>query len=335
MKTLFIPIVTILLAGSVACAQDAPTINLKGDANTEQAAKLELIRILNERMNKLTTAQLNSRIIVSRGVSTYYKVDEIMRMHKEMWGLRTGYVALAGDMEKANPGFAATGGNGFAYRYMKQYNGAVSKADAIKDQLLVILKSGAPIVLPPMPTFSISPAASDPMSDMATAMNALASSYGVHSKEDYDALSADKQAEFQQKASELAQEAKSQLQKQMAATNKQVLTMMGNIVGAAFGVPAAGTIVAGILSGGGASAIAGLVGTIVDNFQVPTDYYDSNTLKLTDAERLKVIDELHMRMSELNQLVIGLGASMSAETKKRYNELSQPRNEMLIYGTKK
>ncbi len=60
MKTLFLPILTVLLTGSVACGQDAPTINLKGDAKTEQAAKLELIRILNERMNKLTTAQIDS-----------------------------------------------------------------------------------------------------------------------------------------------------------------------------------------------------------------------------------------------------------------------------------
>lgn len=335
MKTLFIPIIMALLTGFNTYAQDAPTINLKGDANTEQSAKLELIRILNERMNKLTTAQMNSRVVVSRGVSTYYKVDEIMRMKQDIYGYRSKYVSIAGNLEKANPGFAATGGNGFAYRYMTQYNRAVETANVIAKQLQVVITSGRPILLPSMPSFSISPATSDPMADMASSMNALSNSYGIHSKEDFDALSSDKQAEFQQKANDLAQQAKSLMQQQIANGNKQVLTIMGNIVGAAFGVPAAGTLVAGILSGGGAAAIAGLVGSIVDNFQVPLDYLDSPTLKLTDAERIKMIDELHLRISETYQQVAALGASMSTETSKRYNELSQPRNEMIMYGPKK
>lgn len=334
MKTLFIPIITgLLLTTSMTNGQ---TISISGTSSTEQAAKLELIRILNERMNKLTTAQLNSRIIVSRGVSTYYKVDEIMKMHKEMWGLRTGYVTLAGDMEKANPGFAATGGNGFAYRYMKQYNGAVSKADAIKDQLGIILKSGSPIMLPAMPTFDISAASSStPAGTAASAMQALGNEYGVATADDYNALSPEKKAEYDSKFKELSLTLYGELQASNAKNNQKLLGILGNVIGAAFGAPMAGTLIMTVIQGGASAAVAGLVGSIVDNFQVPTDYYDSNTLKLTDAERLKVIDELHMRMSELNQLVIGLGASMSAETKKRYNELSQPRNEMLMYGTKK
>lgn len=332
MKTLFIPFLIGLLLSTAASGQ----YNISGTSDTEQAAKLELIRILNERMNKLTTAQLNSRIIVSRGVSSYYKVDEIMKMHKEMWGLRTGYVTLAGDLEKANPGLAATGGNGFAYRYMKQYNGAVSKADAIKDQLGIILKSGSPIMLPAMPMFNISAASSSsPAGTAASSMQALNNQYGVATADDYNALSPEKRAEYDSKFKDLSLDLYGELQADNAKNNQKLLGILGNIIGAAFGAPMAGTLIMTVINGGGNAAVAGLVGNIVDSFQVPVDYYDSNTLKLTDAERLKVIDELHMRMSELNQLVIGLGASMSAETKKRYNELSQPRNEMLIYGTKK
>lgn len=334
MKTLFIPILTtFLLIGSV----NAQSISISGTSDTEQAAKLELIRILNERMNKLTTAQLNSWIIVSRGVSGYYKVDEILKMHKEMWGLRTGYVALAGDLEKANPGFAATGGNGFAYRYMKQYNGAVSKADAIKDQLTVVLKSGSPIQLPAMPTFNISQSSSSsPVTDTGQEMLALNSQYGVTDADAYNALSPEKKAEYDAKFKDLSLKMYGELQADNAKNNQKLLGILGNMIGAAFGAPMAGTLIMSVIqSAASGNGVAGLVGSIVDNFQVPLDYYDSNTLKLSDAERIKMIDELHMRMSELNQLVIGLGASMSAETKKRYNELSQPRNEMLIYGPKK
>lgn len=77
MKTLFLPILTVLLL--VTSITNGQTISLSGTSDTEQAAKLELIRILNERMNKLTVAQLNARIIVSRGVSNYYKVDSTLR----------------------------------------------------------------------------------------------------------------------------------------------------------------------------------------------------------------------------------------------------------------
>lgn len=338
MKKLFLPILTVaMLATTTLFAQDGGgemTINLKGDANTESAAKLELIRILQERLNKLTVSQLNSRVIVSRGVSGYYKVKEIYDMQREMWGFRSKYVSLAQKLEDANPAFAQTGGNGFAFRYIEQYNRAMLTADMIRDQVKVVTTSGSPIVLPAMPTFNITPAGSDPGADMAGAMAALASSYGVTNQAEMDALPADKRAELQGKMEELGKQFKEAIEKAIKDGNKQTLTMIGNVIGTAFGVPGAGNMIAGLVSGN-ASAISGLVGSIVDNFQIPTDYYSSPTLKLTDAERIKIIDELHVRISEAYQQTIALGASMSVETAKRYKELSQPRNDQILYGPKK
>lgn len=338
MKKLFLPILTVaMLATAPLFAQDGGgemTINIKGDANTESAAKLELIRILQERLNKLTVSQLNSRVIVSRGVIGYYKVKEIYKMQEEMYGFRSKYVALAQKLEDANPGFAQTGGNGFAYRYIQDYNRALKTADMVRDQLMVVTTSGSPIVLPAMPTFNITPAGSDPAADMAGAMTALMSSYGVSSQADLDALPADKRAELQSKMDELGRQFKEALQKAIKDGNKQNLAIIGNVIGTAFGVPGAGTMVTGLLSGN-ASAISGLVGSIVDNFQIPSDYYNSPTLKLTDAERIKIIDELHVLIAEAYQQTVALGASMSVETAKRYKELAQPRNEHILYGPKK
>ena len=310
------------------------TINLKGDGNTEQAAKLELIRILQERLNKLTVTQLNSRIIVSRGVADYYKVDEIVKMGQQIWAYRSKYVTVANKIEAGNSGFSAHAGSGFTYKYITELNGAVEKADIIKKQLQTVIRSGKPVIMPAMPSFSISPSSSDPGADMAAQMNALMGSYGVTSQADFDALSEEKRTELKSKMDEVANQFKEAMNQAIKAGNKQNLKLIGNIVGTAFGVPGAGNLVSGLLSGD-AGAAAGLVGSIVDNFQIPTDYYDSNTLKLTDAERIKVIDELHLRMSDLYQQVSALGASLSTETKSRYSEISAPRNEGIMYGPKK
>lgn len=310
------------------------TISLKGNANTEQAAKLELIRILQERLNKLTVTQLNSRIIVSRAVTDYYKVDEIVKMGQQIWAYRSKYVTTANKIEAGNSGFSAHAGSGFTYKYITELNGAVEKADLIKKQLQTVIRSGKPIIMPAVPTFSITPPSSEPGADMATQMNALMSSYGVTSQADFDALPDDKKAELRSKMDEVANQFKDAINKSIKDGNKQTLKIVGNIVGTAFGMPGAGNLVVGLLSGD-AGAATGLVGSIVDNFQIPADYYDSNTLKLTDAERIKVIDELHLRMSDLYQQVSALGASLSTETKSRYNEISAPRNEGIMYGPKK
>lgn len=335
MKTLFIPILIVFLSTATTFAQE--TYNFSGTSNTEQAAKLELIRILNERMNKLTTAQMNSRVIVSRGVSTYYKVDEIMRMKQDIYGYRSKYVSIAGNLEKANPGFAATGGNGFAYRYMTQYNRAVETANAIAKQLQVVITSGQPIALPPMPTINISlSSSSSPAGDAGAAMLALNNQYGVTDADSYNALAPDKRAEYDEKFKDLSLKMYGELQADNAKNNQKLLGILGNMIGTAFGAPMAGTLIMSVInsatSGGG---VAGLIGTINDTFQVPLGYFDSPTLKLNDAERIKMIDELHLRISETYQQVAALGASMSTETSKRYNELSQPRNEMIMYGPKK
>lgn len=346
MKQFFLPFLTLLgisyLKTPSAMAQkvdvgEVMNIALKGDANTEQSAKLELIRILQERLNKLTVAQLNSRIIVSKGVVGYYKVDEILKMSKEIYGYRSKYVTMAQKIEAGNPGFSAHQGNGFAYKYIFQLNSILDKADIIKTQLLVIVKSGKPIELPAMPTFSITPAAS--MNDIAgnfqQTMEGIFNQYNIKEEGDVDRLSPEQRVAFQA----AVDAAKGEFEKGFSATvsesNKKSLVMFGNVVGTLVGVPGAGTLIAGVASGNGAAAISGLVGSILDKFAIPDDYYDSNTLKLTDAERLKVVDELHVRMSDLYQQVAALGASLSNETKTRYNELAQPRNEQILYGPKK
>ncbi|GAB3220094.1 hypothetical protein [Spirosoma arcticum] len=338
MKKLFLPILTgAMLATSTLLAQDGdgPTISLTGDTGTEQAAKLELIRILQERLNKLTVTQLNSRIIVSKGVLGYYKVEEIQKMNANIWQYRSKYVTKAGNLEKANPGFAATGGNGFAYKYMIEMTECASRAKAINDQLTILLTSGAPIVLPAMPTFSISAGSSDPGADFAASVAQIMAAHGIKSEADLNALPAAEQAKIRAEIEAANKEFVEAFKAGLAASNKQNLAIIGNIAGSIFGVPGLGSAIVGVASGNGAKALSGLVGSIIDNFKIPIDYYNSPTLKLTDAERLKMIDELHVRMSEAYQQITALAANMSTETKKRYDELSQPRNEMILYGPKK
>lgn len=335
MKTLFLPILTVLLL--ITAITNGQTISLSGTSDTEQAAKLELIRILNERMNKLTLAQLNARIIVSRGVSNYYKVDEIVKMNDNIYAYRSKYVEVAQKLEAGNPGFSAHQGNGFTYKYIVQLNETVSKSKAITDQLGMILRSGSPLMLPAMPTFNISQfSSSSPASDAGAAMVALNNQYGVDDADDYNALSPDKRAEYDAKFKDLSMKMYGELQAENAQNNQKLLGILGNVIGAAFGAPMAGTLIMSVISSAAnGNGVAGLVGSIVDSFQIPLDYYDSNTLKLTDAERLKIIDELHVRISELYQQVAALGASLSTETKVRYNELSGPRNEQIMHGIKK
>ena len=337
MKTLFLPFLICLSLISAGVDGQDLNISLTGDSNTEQSAKLELIRILQERMNKLTVAQLNSRVIVSTGVVGYYKVDEILTMQKGIYAYRSKYVSKAGQIEAGNSGFTASTGNGFGYRYIQELNSALGKAGIIRDQLLVVVKSGQPIALPPMPTFSITPPTSvdDVAGSFAQTMQGILGQFNVKSQADIDNLPADQKAAFQSAVDAAKAEFEKAMKASMAATTKSSLTLVGNVVGTLVGIPGAGTIIAGLASGGGAGALAGLVGSVVDKFQIPTDYYDSPTLKLTDAERIKIIDELHVRMSELYQQVSALGANLSSETKTRYNELSQPRNDMIMYGPKK
>lgn len=337
MKTLILPFLICLSLISAGVDGQDMNISLTGDANTEQSAKLELIRILQERLNKLTIAQLNSRVIVSSGVVNYYKVDEILAMQRGIYAYRSKYITKTGQLEAGNPGFSAHAGNGFAYKYVVELNAAVDKASIIKSQLLVVVKSGTPITLPPMPTFSITPATStdDVVGSFAQTMQGIMSSFGITSEADVSNLSPEKKAAFDSAVSAAKADFEKKMSEAFKSQTKQSLTLLGNVVGTMFGVPGAGTLIAGIAGGGGASAIAGLVGSIVDKFQIPTDYYDSSTLKLTDSERIKIIDELHVRMSDLYQQVSALGTNMSSETKTRYNELSQPRNDMILYGPKR
>lgn len=336
MKTLFLPfLISLSLISGRIDAQEM-TINLTGDANTEQSAKLELIRILQERITKLTVSQLNTRILVSTGVKKYYKVGEIIAMNKEMYGLRSKYTTLASNLEKGNSGFSATTGNGFAWAYMRKYNAAVGKAQDLTDQLSLLLKDGKPIALPPLPTFSITPPASpgDIAGSFASKMQGIMAQYGITSQADIDNLPADKRAAFDAAVDAAKAEFEKTFKDMAKSTTKSSLTLLGNVVGTLVGIPGAGSLIAGLASGD-VGAIAGLVGSLVDKFQIPDEYYDSETLKLTDAERLKIIDELHLRMSELYQQVIAMGTSMSNEAKSRYNELSQPRNEAIMFGPKK
>ncbi len=330
MKIFFIPfLISLSLISAGVNGQDL-NIALSGDANTEQSAKLELIRILNERLNKLTVAQLNSRVVVSSGVVNYYKVDEILAMQRGIFAYQSKYLTKSQQMVSGNAAFSD--------QYVMELKAAAKKATIIKDQLMVVVKSGQPITLPPMPTFSISPAKSsaDAVGSFADQMKGILASYGVSNEADMNNLSPERRAAFDSAVNAAKSDFEKQFKEAADATTKQSLTLLGNVVGTMFGVPGAGTLIAGLASGGGAAAaISGLVGSIVDKFQIPTDYYDSNTLKLTDSERIKIIDELHVRISELYQQVAALGANISSETKTRYNELSQPRNDMIMYGPKK
>lgn len=337
MKKLFLPILTVgLLATTTMSAQDdGPTISLTGDTGTEQAAKLELIRILQERLNKLTVTQLNSRVIVSKGVLGYYKVDEINKMNEVIYNYRTKYVIKAGDLEKANPGFAGTGGSGFTWNYIRELNGILSKGDIIHKQLINVTTSGKPIILPAMPNFSITAGSSDPGADFAASVGQILAAHGIHSEGELNALPAEEQAKIRAEIEAANKEFIDAFKKGIGNQNKQTLATIGNIAGSIFGVPGLGSAIVGVASGNGAKALSGLVGSIVDNFKIPIDYYDSPTLKLTDSERIKIIDDLHVRMSELYQHITALGANLSTETKKRYEELGQPRNEQILYGPKK
>ena len=324
----------LLFLGLGAQCQDL-TIDLKGDANTEQSAKLELIRILQERITKLTVAQMNTRVIVSRGVKNYYKVGEIFKMHDDMWGFRSTLTTEAADLAKANPGFGEKGNN-FIWEYMKQFNSAMGTAGSLKKQTEVLITDGDPVALPPMPTFNITPASSvdDAAGSFMGVMQGILNKYGIQSPDDVSKLPSDQQAAFQSAVDAAKGQFEKKLKESMAQTTKNSLTLVGNIVGTLVGIPGAGSIVAGLASGN-VGAISGLVGSIVDKFGVPDEYFDSKTLKLTDAERLKMIDELHTRMSECFQKGMALRANMNSEVKKRYDAISQPRNELILYGPKK
>jgi hypothetical protein len=323
MKKSFITIITgLLLATTTLSAQDGdgPTINLKGDTGTEQAAKLELIRILQERLNKLTVAQLNSRIIVSKGVVGYYKVKEIIAMKEVVYNHRSTYVSKAGNIEKGNPGFTTSG---FTWNYIRELNGILGKADIIHAQLLTVISSGNPIVLPTMPSFNISAGTSDPGAEFAASVSQILAAHGIHSEGELNALPAEEQAKIRAKIEEANKEFVDNFKKGIANQNKQTLATVGNIAGSLFGIPGLGSAIVGVASGN-VKALAGLVGSIVDNFRIPVDFYDSPTLKLTDSERIKIIDDLHVRMSECYQQITAMGANLSTETKKRYDELAQP-----------
>ncbi|CAN5496592.1 hypothetical protein BH09BAC4_BH09BAC4_28730 [soil metagenome] len=53
------------------------------------------------------------------------------------------------------------------------------------------------------------------------------------------------------------------------------------------------------------------------------------------TEPLKMIDELHTRISECFQKGMALRANMNSEVKKRYENITQTRNETILYGPKK
>ena len=337
MKALLFPIIIVgLLASAPVFSQDM-TINLSGDSNTEQAAKLELIRILEERMNKLTVGQMNSRIIVSTGVKNYYKVGEMTNMFNQIVALRAQLTTEAGDLAKANAGFGQAGNN-FVWTYMRQFNEALGVATSLRDQLKILLKDGKPVGLPPLPTFNISPPSSGGtyMKDFMDSMNGILAKYGLKQPGDENNLPADQKAAFDAEVAKANEQFKAGFSASIKEANASSIKIIGNVVGAFFGVPGAGNLIGGLISGGSvAAALSGLVGTIVDKFQLPDEYFDSETLKLTDAERLKVIDELHIRMAESLQKGLALRANMNSEVKKRYDNISQPRNEMILYGPKK
>lgn len=336
MKRLFLPILTLatLISTAVSAQDSGTTISISGDSGTEQAAKLELIRVLQERLNKLTVAQLNSRIVVSSGVTKYYKVDEIYKMQKEIYAFRSKYVDIARNLESGNSGFSAGTGNGFTYKYLQQYNAANNTATTIKNQLDALLKSGNPIVMPQLPSFNIMASGSDPGAALAAQMKTIFDKFGITSQDDIAKLSADDQAKLQAQVKQVTDQFGDAFKQAIGSGNASVGKLAGTLIGTAFGVPGIGAALGGLL-GGSTSGVSALVGSIVDQFQIPTDYYDSNTLKLTDAERLKIIDELHIRISDSYQQIAALATGMSTEATRRYNEISKPRNEVILYGPKK
>ena len=321
MKKCFLLLTSGLLAVTTGQAQ----INISGDATTEASAKLEVIRIIQERIQKMTIAEINSRIVVSKGVKDYYKVDEILKMHDDLYGLRSKYVTLASNLEHGNSAFR----NGFSFKYMEQYNTALGKAKVIKSQLVTITTSGNMIQLPPLPVFNISFASnsgSNPANDLAQAMTDLMASYGVLAPEDWDKLDPAKRQELEGKLQALKEEQYKQTISKGNSNASKLVTLVANII-----APGLGNILAGVSSG---KAVSTLVGYVTDNFQMPTDFYTSSSLKLTDSERIKMIDDLHTRMSELYQQTMALGANMSSEARKRYSEIVEPRNDMILHGPK-
>ncbi|MFC5410726.1 hypothetical protein ACFPMF_15495 [Larkinella bovis] len=319
-------LLTLLFAGLLATGvAQAQIINLSGDSETEQAAKLEIIRIIQERIQKMTIADINSRIVVSKGVTNYYKVAEILKMHDDLYGLRSRYVTMASNLE----GHSAFR-NGFSYNYMGQYNSLMEKAKIIKTQLQTVTKSGNMIQLPPLPIFNVQFATntgSNPANDLSQQMTDLMASYGVLAPEDWDKLDEATRLELQGKLIKMKEDLYKQTIAKGQSNATKLVTLVANII-----APGLGGILAGVSSG---NPINTLVGYVTDNFQMPTEFYTSETLKLTDSERIKIIDDLHIRMSELYQQTVALGTNMSTEAKKRFGELNEQRNDMILHGTKK
>jgi hypothetical protein len=162
----------------------------------------------------------------------------------------------------------------------------------------------------------------------------ILATHGISSEGELNALPEEQQAKIRAEIEAANKEFVDSFKKGIANQNKQTLATVGNIAGSLFGVPGLGSAIVGVTSGN-VKALAGLVGSIVDNFRIPVDFYDSPTLKLTDSERIKIIDDLHVRMSECYQQITAIGANLSNETKKRYDEMAQPRHEMIMHGPKK
>ena len=118
-------------------------------------------------------------------------------------------------------------------------------------------------------------------------------SYGVTKPEDWDTIDPAKKQELEAKLAVM----KDELQKQTISKGNSNATKLVSFI-ANLLAPGLGSVLSGVTSG---KPISGLVGYVSDNFQMPTEYYSSETLKLTDSERIKVIDELHLRMSEVYQ----------------------------------
>ncbi|MFD1145350.1 hypothetical protein ACFQ4C_29765 [Larkinella insperata] len=318
MKKLFSILFTGLLTMSLAQGQ---MINLSGDSETEQAAKLEIIRIIQERIQKMTIAEINSRIVVSKGVTKYYKVEEIEGMYQTMHAQRSAFAQNAVKLKTQSFGMGS---------YVEEYTGALEKADALRKQLRTVVTSGNMIQLPPLPIFNISFASNSgnaPANDLQQQMTDLMASYGVTSPEDLQNMDPAKKQELEGKLMLMKEE----LYKQTIAKGNnnatKLMSLVANII-----MPGLGSILGGLTSG--KNPVNTLVGYVTDNFQMPTEYYTSDALKLTDSERIKIIDELHLRMSELYQKTTALSMNMSNESKKRYNEVIEKRNDMILHGPK-
>ncbi|WP_138994208.1 hypothetical protein [Larkinella sp. C7] len=309
------------LALVVASVSGQAQINISGDANTEASAKLEIIRIIQERIQKMTIAEINSRIVVSKGVSTYYKVDEIIKMHQSIANGRQSYALMAQNLNKGALGIQNT--------YVNTYIDAVKKADALKKQLNTVTTSGNIIQLPPLPVFNISFASSsgsNPANDLTQQITDLMASYGVLAPEDWDKIDPAKKQELEAKLAVMKDDLQKQTISKGNSNATKLVTFVANLL-----APGLGSVLGGVTSG---KPISALVGYVSDNFQMPTEYYSSETLKLTDSERIKVIDELHLRMSEVYQQTSALSASLSSEARKRYGEVTEQRNDLILHAPK-